>query len=1065
MGKQLKQKGGEMVKIVNILGFLLILMITGTIGQAFGGEVNDWENPEMIGQNKEQPHCTLIPYNDLQKAIKGSREASEFYQSLNGKWKFNWVRKPSERPRDFYKSDYDVSNWDEIPVPSNWEVGGYGKAIYLNSRYPFKKNPPYIQHDYNPVGSYRTTFQVPTKWNHRQVFIHFDGVQSAFYLWINNKKVGYSQGSRTPAEFNITDYLKKGKNILAAEVYRWSDGSYLEDQDMFRLSGIFRNVYLFSILPIHIRDFEVNCDLDEHYRDAELRVIAKVRNYSKKPCKNPKVEVTLLDAKNKPVSSEVLMENSTSYLAPGSESILKMKARIANPKKWSAEDPNLYTVLLRLKGEDGGILEIESCKFGFRKVEVKEGQLLVNGCPILLKGVDRHEHDPKTGHYVSVELMTKDIKLMKQFNINAVRTSHYPNDPHWLELCDRYGIYLIDEANIESHGIGYRPDETLANKPEWKEAHLNRFIRMVERDKNHPSVIIWSMGNEAGDGTNFESISDWIHHRDPTRPVQYERAGRKPHTDVVCPMYSRINYLVNYAKQKQDRPLIMCEYAHSMGNSTGNLKDYWDVIRKYKNLQGGFIWDWVDQGLQKKTPDNKEYWAYGGDFGDVPNDANFCINGLIFPNRTPQPGLWEVKKVYQNVGMEAVDLFSGKIKVLNEYFFTNLEKFDVVWSLSEDGGVIQTGKLKSLDIHPRESKIVEVPIKKPELTPGAEYWLKLIFKLRENTEWAKEGHPLAWEQFKIPYDVPAKPEMKLVKIPELNLTDLKDKASIEGPRFKLIFDKKEGTISSFKYQGKELVKEGLMPNFWRAPIDNDIGNGMSKRLSVWRNAGRTRQIKEVKVEKIKPQIVRINVNSILPGVESQYESIWMIYGSGDVIISNKFTPGNNLPNLPRFGMQMLVPGEFNTFSWFGRGPHETYWDRKTGATVGVYEGTVDEQYVPYIRPQENGNKTDVRWVTLTNDKGIGLLVVGMPFLSVSAHHFTTEELEKARHPYDLKRKDDITVNLDYKQMGVGGDDSWGARTHPEYSLPARVYSYKFRLHPFSRKENSPTEISKQVLPF
>jgi beta-galactosidase len=1046
-----------------ILFMSLLFMILFSLmpNNLYGIEVNDWENPTMLGQNKEPPHCTLIPYSNLEKAENGDRFASEFYKSLNGKWKFNWVEKPTERPIDFYKVDYNISEWDEITVPSNWQIEGYGIPIYLNIPYVFQNNPPYIQHDYNPLGSYRRDFEIPKNWTNREVFIHFDGVESAFYLWVNGKNVGYSQGSRTPAEFNITEYLKSGKNILAVEVYRFSDGSYLECQDFWRLSGIFRNVYLFSTPKVHIRDFEAKSDLDDGYTDAVLNIIARVHNYSDIVYKNLNVEVTLLDANKEQVC---FMDGEAIYLHPGAESIVNMKSNVKNPRKWSSEKPYLYTVILKLIDENKNTLQILSTKFGFRKVEIKNGQLLVNGIPILIKGVNRHEHDPVTGHYITYESMIKDIKLMKHFNINTVRTCHYPDDPRWYELCDFYGLYLIDEANIESHGMGYKPENTFANKPEWKNAHLSRIIRMVERDKNHPSVIIWSMGNEAGDGINFEAASEWIKRRDPSRPVHYERALRRTHTDIVCPMYTPIKWLIEYASEKQDRPLIMCEYAHSMGNSTGNLQDYWDVIEQYDQLQGGSIWDWVDQGLLKRTKEGKEYWGYGGDFGDEPNDGNFCCNGLVFPDRTVQPALFEVKKVYQYIKIKPIDLKNGKVEIINKYDFTNLNEFEGLWQIKEDDKVLQKGTLPRLDIAPKESKVITIPYDKPALTPGSEYWLTISFRLSNGTSWAQKGHEVAWEQFKVPFNVPDKPILKLEDIPELELTEKDDKAIIDGKDFNLVFSKKEGTIASLKYKGAQLIKSGPIPDFWRAPIDNDIGNGMPDSLGIWRYAGRDRLIKNASVKEISPKMVCIKVTSTIPVGQSNYESIYKVYGSGDIVIENKFEPGDKLPSLPRFGMQLSLAGEFNYFSWYGRGPHENYIDRKTGAAVGVYSGTVDEQYVPYIFPQENGNKTDVRWVSLTNNDGVGLLCIGMPHLSVSAHHFTHEDLEEATHTYELKRRNEIYVNLDYKQMGIGGDNSWGAWPHPEYTLTSNRYSYKFVLRPYSSKETPPMEHSKYVLP-
>ena len=634
-------------------------------------EINDWENPEMVGRNKEPGHCTLTPFGDAESAMCGKRESSQYYKSLNGMWKFNWVIKPAERPMDFYKVGFDDSGWKEIDVPSNWEMRGYGRPIYINAGYPFPRKPPYIDNDYNPVGSYRTTFTIPEEWEGREVFVHFDGVMSAFYLWVNGKSVGYSQDSMTPAEFNITRYLRKGENVLAAEVYRWCDGSYLEDQDTWRLSGIYRDVYLFSTPKLHLRDFFVRSELDENYKDAKLMVTAKVKNYSDRKAGGAEVELKLLDAETKePILAEVKARADGS-IAAGEEREINIEADVSEPKKWSAEEPHLYIVLLTLKDSGGEMLEVERCNFGFRKVELKGGQLLVNGKAIYIKGVDRHEHDPDEGRAIRCSLMMKDIKLLKQNNINTVRTSHYPDKPAWYDLCDKFGIYLIDEANIESHGMGHHKNP-IANDPKWKKAHMERVMRVVERDKNHPSVIIWSLGNEAGDGTNFEAASEWAHNRDKSRLVQYEPGREKPYTDIVCPMYSSITYIRRYAREERNRPLIMCEYAHAMGNSVGNLQDYWDVIEEYKHLQGGCIWDWADQGLRKKDANGKEFWAYGGDYGEKKHDGNFCCNGIVMPDRKPNPSLYEVKKVYQNIKVKEVDLAEGKMFVHNKYIFKSL---------------------------------------------------------------------------------------------------------------------------------------------------------------------------------------------------------------------------------------------------------------------------------------------------------------------------------------------------------------------------------------------------------
>jgi beta-galactosidase len=1047
------------------LAFFVILDAAEAVssGREESPRIDDWENPRMIGQNKEPAHCTLMPYAELDKAILGDRYRSAYFLSLNGRWRFNWAAKPSERPMEFFKPGFDASQWKEVSVPGNWQLQGYGIPIYRNSAYPFKKDPPRIPHENNPVGSYVTEFTVSDAWKDRQVFIHFDGVESAFYLWINGEKVGYSQGSRTPAEFDITGYLRPGKNGLAAEVYRFSDGSYLECQDYWRLSGIFRNVYLYSVPPVHVRDFEVRPELDEDFRDASLKVEARVSNCGGSACRDHTVELSLFDGGANPVGEAVLSRGKSEYIAPGAESIVEMEAEVKTPLKWSAEFPHLYTVVLVLKDESGEVIEIESAKCGFRKVEIKGGQLLLNGKPILIKGVNRHEHDPVTGHYVTRDSMIQDIILMKRHNINTVRTSHYPDDPQWYELCDRYGLYLIDEANIESHGMGYRPDRTLANRPEWEKAHLDRIVSMVERDKNHPSVIVWSMGNEAGDGTNFEAASEWIHRRDPSRPVHYERAELRPHTDIYCPMYDRIEQIVAYAKEKQNRPLILCEYAHAMGNSVGNLQDYWDAIEKYDLLQGGSIWDWVDQGIEKATPAGKKYWGYGGDFGDSPSDRNFCVNGLVLPDRGITPKLIEVKKVYQNVGFKPLELASGKVEVVNKFFFTPLDRFDFLWSLAEDGTELQSGNLGTLDIGPGQRRAVTVPFNQPRPKPGAEYWLTFSVRLKEKTSWAPRGHEIAAEQLLLPLAEPAV-SVGLRGLPPLRKTEGSRKITIEGEDFTIRFDRLSGSIESYVYRGTELFAAGPEPNFWRAPTDNDFGNGMEKRCDVWKQASTERNLESFSVEVLGPSAIKLDALFALPAVQSTHQTSYTVLGSGDVIIENSISVGQKeLPELPRFGMRMKLPDQFERIEWFGRGPHENYCDRYTSAFVGFYRSTVREMYVPYISPQENGTRTGVRWAALFDPNGTGLGFFGMDSLSVSALRYTIEDLtQRSRgtmHTIDLEEHDFVEINLDLKQMGVGGDDSWGARPHSQYTLPAQNYSYSFRLSPLAPGED-PMKLSK-----
>jgi len=657
--------------------------------------------------------------------------------------------------------------------------------------------------------------------------------------------------------------------------------------------------------------------------------------------------------------------------------------------------------------------------------------------------------------------MIKDIVLMKRFNINAVRTSHYPDTPQWYDLCDSYGLYLIDEANIESHGMGYRPDITLGNNPEWKDAHLDRIIRMVERDKNHPSVVIWSMGNEAGDGINFEAGSEWIHKRDSQRPVHYERAVMKPHVDIFSPMYARIETLVRYASEPQTRPLILCEYAHAMGNSVGNLQDYWDVIERERQLQGGFIWDWVDQALARTTSDSRFFFAYGGDFGDNFNDGNFLCNGLIQPDRQPNPHFYEVKKVYQFVKAEPVDPVNGTFRIRNKYDFITLDFLDIAWELTADGRSLEKGKLPRLNLPPKMSEEVNIPFTKPEAEPGVEYMIKIDFSLAENHLWAEKGYILAWDQLEIPLDCPPLLPVDLQGIPGLKLEENQTAYTIAGQIFQIRIGKDSGALESFEFQGKELISRPLVPNFWRAPTDNDEGNRMPERLSVWRTAGADRIVVDLDVQQPHPSQIRIKAEFLLPAGKSELSTIYSVYGSGDIVVENAFNPGMELPELPRFGMQMRVPEDYGTLTWYGRGPHESYWDRKTGAAVGLYSGPVGEQIHPYIRPQEVGNKSDVRWATLTNNEGIGLLVVGDPLLSISVWPFTIQDLEQAEHTFELSRRNFLTFNVDYKQMGVGGDNSWGARPHDEYLLPARPYSYRFRITPLSGKEESIVELLKR----
>ncbi len=1031
----------------------------------------DWENSEIIGQNKEPPHNTLIPYQDIDSALSGNFESSRYYKSLNGNWKFNWVIKPSERPVDFYKENYDDRQWDEIPVPSNWEMYGYGIPIYTNIQYPYSiklDNIPNIDHNYNPVGSYLTEFTVPNDWIQRETFLHFDGVISAFYLWINGKKVGYNQGSMTPAEFNITEFLRKGINTLAVEVYRWSDGSYLEDQDMWKFSGIYRDVYLFSTPKVHIQDFFVYCVFNENYEDALIKIRLKLRNYGISETNKFKLEISLFNEKEEHIESETLIENDI-FIENQKEKIVKLQKEIKKPRKWSAEIPNLYDMILALKNSDNDLIEVEHCKFGFKQVEIKaNGCFYINGKSVIFKGVNRHEHDPDFGRAVPYSRMIQDVKLLKQNNINAVRTSHYPNHPKWYDLCNQYGIYIIDECNLESHGLrDILPNSDL----KWTKACVDRIIRMVERDKNHPCIVMWSLGNEAGMGDVFEKMKEASLMIDSTRPIHYEGDYQNKVSDVISFMYfppkmfermikgNKYGEIGKAKKLKNGlvKPYMLCEYAHAMGNSLGNFQEYMDVFEKYPNAIGGFIWDFIDQGLRKTSENGQEFWAYGGDFGDEPNDKNFCINGIVQPDRKPNPALFEVKKVYQNIKIIPIDLIEGKVKIQNKYNFLSLDFITMLWELTANGIKIDEGQLDKLDIKSRESKDIIIPFKTPEIIPNTEYHLKISSVLTEDTIWANKGHILAWDQFKIPYDVPIKAEMGLNEMDKITVEELDDYYEIKGEQFKIRFGKITGAIEYYTFRNMDLIIDPLIPNFWRALTDNDQEKVDFSEVpfpsvdKTWRDAGKTRKVIKIDFDKINPQAFQIKVQFNIKNSKNPLETIYSIYGNGYILVKNNFTPSRNMV---RFGMQMSIPKEFNKIIWFGRGPHETMLDRKSGAAIGIYSGLVEELITPYIKPQENGNRSDVRWVALINKEGNGLVVsdIGGTYLNTSAWPYTMEDLEFATHDYELPRRESITFNIDYKQQGVGGDIPALAALHSKYTLKGNIdYTYSFLLRGYTNE--------------
>jgi len=1019
---------------------------------------NNWENPQLLQINRELSHVTLVPYQDQATALSGKREQSNRFQLLNGNWKFKYYASPNEAPEDFPTTA--PQDWETIPVPGHWELNGYGHPHYTNVIYPFTVDPPRVPQE-NPVGLYSHDFEVAQEWLQGQVFLVFEGVDSCFSVWINNQFVGFSKGSRIPAEFNIRPYLQAGTNTLAVQVIKWSDGSYLEDQDMWWLSGIFRDVYLFATPDVHVRDYYIQTWFDEAYQDATLDVRVSLQNYGDVTSGNQKVSLQLVDADGNPMLVEPLQQ--TVVAEAKQEVILNFTASVIGPHKWSAETPYLYKLLITLADQNDQVAEVVSSHVGFRQVEIKDKLLQLNGTPLMIKGVNRHEFDPDTGRVISVESMLRDIHLMKQFNINAVRTSHYTNDPKWLDLCDQYGLYLIDEADVECHGFGLTGDmHELAENPDWEGAFVDRGVRMVERDKNHPAVIIWSMGNESGFGRNFEAMAAAMREVDKTRPLHYEQAFEKPVVDIISPMYMSVEGIQNYATDPEKyRPLILCEYAHAMGNGPGGLKEYWDAFYKHELLQGGFIWEWVEHGIRQQTPDGTEFFAYGGDFGEYPHDGNFCTDGLVNPDRDPHSGLWDYKYLIQPVKVEPLDLAKGTFKIRNDYAFLSLSHLEGRWEVVRDGQTLQSGTLPMVEVGPQQETTLTIPFEKVQGVPGAETWLNIGFYLREGTPWAKAGHEIARVQFELPSSEAPRQKVNVANLPAVQWNESKHEIKVQGQDFSLAFDKAEGQISQLNCGGVELFEQGPQFNFWRAPTDND-----QSIAQQWRNAGFHTLIPktlEVKSESSDGKVASITAVIAIgaPGAKPAFHCTteYRVYGSGDIIVHNVIEPREGLPYLPRVGMQAVLPAEFSTFTWYGLGPRESYADRKSGAFVGVYSGSVQEHYYAYLKPQENGNKTDVRWATLTNDQGVGLLAVGMPLLNVSAHHFTPEDLTKAKHPHEIQFWDEVILSLDYQQHGIG-TQSCGPGPLPPYLLQAERMEFSFRLRPFNGKIEKPAELSR-----
>ena len=993
--------------------------------------------------------------NEINRLPMRSSFAAGERLSLDGVWKFHWVRNASERPSGIGAVDYDDAAWGSMPVPGMWELNGYGDPVYVNIGYAwrgnFRNDPPYVPDAENHVGSYRRTFDIPASWGGKDIFLSIGSATSNVYVWVNGRFVGYSEDSKLAAQFDITKFVKPGENLIALQMFRWSDGTYLEDQDFWRFAGIARGVELTARDKAHLEDVRITPVLDSEYKDATLRVEVETTPRVKS------VGLTLRDAAGGVVAEHRLQP------AGGKGGYV---FEVADPAKWSAETPNLYT--LEIAVSDGrGVTETVTQPVGFRSVEIRDAQLLVNGQPVLIKGADRHEMDPVGGYVVSRERMIEDIRIMKEMNINAVRTSHYPNDPQWYELCDRYGIYVVDEANVESHGMGYG-DNTLAKAPAYAQAHMERNRRMVLRDKNHPSVIIWSMGNEAGMGPNFEACYRWIKEYDPSRPVHYERAVYDQDgafTDIICPMYWGYEQCEKYARNNPSKPLIQCEYAHAMGQAVGNLKDYWEAIESSTGTIGACIWDWVDQTFAIKDENQRDIWAFGGDMGfvGVVNDSNFCANGLIAADRTPHPHIYEVKKVLQYIHFEPLAFTPNKIKVTNWHDFIGLEGYTLRWAVECDGKTVQNGEMDFPKIAPRNSANIELPLKALP-ADGKEYFLTLRAFTKHEAPLVPKGHEVAIEQ----WELPSVPSAKTVQPVEGTLTVNRNNEAltVKGNNFQVAFSTRNGEMTELNYTGKNLIKEGLQPNFWRPLTDNDIPNGHLIRCGTWRNAGRDAKLQNIEVAEA-GQTATVTATYRMEEQDADLQTLYKITPDGKVQVTMHFTPGKKpLSEMPRLGMRMILPAEYEMMTWLGRGPQETYADRKTGALIGLYNATVWEQFHPYVRAQETANHCDVRWVALRNATGEGLLVVGEEPLSVSAWNFPMEDIEyrpsqmERRHGGSIQKKDMVWLNIDHKQMGVGGDNTWGAQVHPEYTITPHEWKYSFTLAPLAPEDDAAEQAHK-----
>lgn len=1099
------------------------LMLGGLLmASAFASAGNEpkkpyWQDVQVVAVNKEYPRSSFMTYENRANALTGKFEKSKYYQLLNGTWKFYFVDSYKNLPANITDPSVSTADWTDIKVPGNWEVQGHGVAIYTNHGYEFQpRNPqPPTLPEANPVGVYRRDIDIPADWDGRDIYLHLAGAKSGVYVYINGQEVGYSEDSKNSAEFLINKFVKPGKNVLTLKIYRWSTGSYLECQDFWRISGIERDVFLYSQPKAALKDFRVTSTLDDTYKDGIFKLGADLRNNGS-AASNMALVYELLDAKGNVVATG----EKTADVAAGETRTVSFDQTLPGVKTWTSEAPNLYKLVMTVK-ENGKVNEIIPFNVGFRRIEIKPIEqlagngkpyvcLFINGQPLKLKGVNIHEHNPATGHYMTEELMRKDFELMKQHNLNTVRLCHYPQDRRFYELCDEYGLYVYDEANIESHGMYYdlKKGGTLGNNPEWLKAHMDRTINMFERNKNYPSLTFWSLGNEAGNGYNFYQTYLWLKDADKNimdRPVNYERAQWEWNSDMYVPQYPGAQWLEAMGKRGSDRPIAPSEYSHAMGNSNGNLWDQWKAIYKYPNLQGGYIWDWVDQGIDAVDENGRHFWTYGGDYGvNTPNDGNFCCNGIVNPDRTPHPAMAEVKYVHQNVAFEPVDPANGKFLVKNRFYFTNLQKYMISYTIKANGKTVKGAKM-SVNVEPQGSKEITIPVSGLKSKPGTEYFIYFNVTTTEPEPLIPVGHEIAYEQFRLPVE----PSERTFATggPTLKVSAEGNELSASSSKVSFVFDKKTGLVSSYKVGGTEYFKDGfgLQPNFWRAPNDNDYGNGNPKRLQVWKQSSKNFNVVDANIVMEGKDAV-LTANYLL-AAGNLYIVTYRIHPSGvvkadftftstdmeaakteasEATLMATFTPGSDAARkaaskleVPRIGVRFRLPAEMNQVEYFGRGPEENYVDRNAGTLIDLYKTTADNMYFPYVRPQENGHHTDTRWLTLNKKGGKGLTIyadktIGFNALRNSVEDFDGEEtvsrpyqwlnrdagelvhdeskakdqLPRKTHINDISPRNFVEVCVDMKQQGVAGYNSWGARPEPGYNIPAnQEYKWGFTIVP------------------